>query len=185
MGGRAPVYRMSRSVVAAGIVTLGVLTVDLLTKSLAMRAVGPSAGNRQRWLLGDWLGFSYSENSGIAFGLLRDSSTLALTLAMVAAISMLGALVWAHRDDRRIVLGGGLVGGGAVGNLIDRVRFGHVRDFIAVGPWPPFNVADSAITVGALIAAGCLLWSDRRGDETLGVEHQPIQMRSTALDAPE
>ncbi|UCC90765.1 MAG: signal peptidase II, partial [Dehalococcoidia bacterium] len=52
----------------------------------------------------------------------------------------------------------GSILGGAVGNLIDRLRFGYVTDFIGVGIWPPFNVADSSITVGAVVFDGCLLY---------------------------
>jgi len=53
----------------------------------------------------------------------------------------------------------GAVLGGAVGNLIDRLRFGYVTDFIGVGIWPPFNVADASITVGAVVVfAGSLIY---------------------------
>jgi len=51
----------------------------------------------------------------------------------------------------------GLVLGGAVGNLIDRLRFGYVTDFIDVGLWPAFNIADSAITIGVILLAYSLL----------------------------
>ena len=52
----------------------------------------------------------------------------------------------------------GSILGGAVGNLIDRLRFGYITDFIGVGIWPPFNVADSSITVGVAVFAGALLY---------------------------
>jgi signal peptidase II len=59
----------------------------------------------------------------------------------------------------------GLISGGALGNLIDRVRLGHVIDFLSVGPWPNFNVADSAITVGFVV----LIWSLTRPATTIGM----------------
>lgn len=52
----------------------------------------------------------------------------------------------------------GSILGGTVGNLIDRLRFGYVTDFIGVGIWPPFNVADSSITVGVVVFTGSLIY---------------------------
>jgi len=52
----------------------------------------------------------------------------------------------------------GAVLGGTVGNLIDRLRFGYITDFIGVGIWPPFNVADSSITAGTVVFAGWLIY---------------------------
>ena len=175
----------NKAIITTGFVALGVFLVDLLTKAVAMRVVGPGAGRSERWLIGDWLGLSYSENSGIAFGLLRSSSTLVLALAMVAAIMALGAFVWKHRADGRIVLAGALVAGGAAGNLIDRVRFGYVRDFAAIGPWPPFNIADSAITIGALIAAYALLRPVQQRDHINMIDQRIVSLSSAALDAIE
>jgi signal peptidase II len=183
--GRVIVPTNNKSIATTGFVALGVLLVDLLTKGIAMRAVGPSAGRRERWFVGNWLGLSYSENSGIAFGLMRNSSTLALVLAIVAAIMALGAFVWANRADRRIVLAGALIAGGATGNMIDRVRFAYVRDFAAIGPWPPFNIADSAITIGALIAAYALLRPVRQEDQSNQIDQRTVPLRPAALDATE
>jgi lipoprotein signal peptidase len=57
----------------------------------------------------------------------------------------------------------GLLIGGALGNLIDRVRLGHVTDFLDFGPWPIFNVADTAVVVGALVMAW-LMWAEARAE---------------------
>ena len=168
----------------AGTTAPAVFAVDLLTKWLALRTVGPSAGQRDRWLIGEWLGLSYSENTGIAFGLLRDSSVPVLALVMIAAIAGIGVFVWSHRDVPMILLAGGLVAGGATGNLIDRIRFGYVRDFIAVGPWPPFNLADSAITIGAIITAWCLLRPQRHHPRPIASERRTLRTSSTPLEAP-
>jgi len=128
-----------------------------------MGIVGPEAGRNERWFVGDWLGLAYGENSGIAFGLFRQSSVLTLTLAAILAIVSIGSFVWVHRSNTAVLIGGGLIAGGAIGNILDRIRFGHVRDFIAIGPWPSFNVADSAITIGAFIAAWGLWRTSSRG----------------------
>lgn len=96
-------------------------------------------------------------NPGISFGMLDwgfQATTWILSLVALAITAALG--VWLYRADRlRVAFGIGLVIGGAVGNVIDRVRWGAVVDFLdlhwAGYHWPAFNVADSAITVGALV----------------------------------
>ncbi len=96
-------------------------------------------------------------NPGVSFGMLDwdfQATTWILSLVALAITAVLG--VWLYRADRlRVAFGIGLVIGGAVGNVIDRVRWGAVVDFLdlhwAGYHWPAFNVADSAITVGALV----------------------------------
>jgi signal peptidase II len=106
-------------------------------------------------------------NRGMAFGLLNrpdlDLGFYILTGASAAAIILLAA--WFFKIEKsayRIIFGLSLILGGAFGNLIDRLRFREVIDFLDVylGPyhWPAFNIADSAITVGAIWVAGCLLF---------------------------
>jgi len=101
-------------------------------------------------------------NTGAAFGLFQGHS-FALTIVSLVAIAVL--LLYAFfiyrrfpfLEDRLGKSALGLVLGGTVGNLIDRVHFGYVTDFIAVGIWPVFNIADSAITVGIILFAYSLL----------------------------
>lgn len=94
-------------------------------------------------------------NSGVSMGLLTDLPSWALII-LTAAISV-GVLVWMWRERRRQdVLGLGMILGGALGNILDRVRFGHVVDFAnlhfgAFSPFLVFNVADAAITIGVMI----------------------------------
>ena len=96
-------------------------------------------------------------NRGVSFGILNSESPLSawlLPLAVIAIIAVLG--VWLYRADRlRVAAAIGLILGGAIGNLVDRLRFGAVADFLdfhAAGfHWPAFNLADSGITVGAIV----------------------------------
>jgi signal peptidase II len=85
----------------------------------------------------------------------------------MASIATLAALLTHYLRQERPPLWHtvaiGVIAGGAVGNLIDRVRLGYVIDFLAVGPWPNFNVADSAITVGVLT----LIWGWTRPAPTV------------------
>ena len=89
-------------------------------------------------------------NSGVAFGQLQNGGVI---VAAVIAIAICALLVYFSRNLSRpwIWLPTGLLLGGAVGNIIDRVREGAVVDFIKLPHWPAFNVADSAITVGVIV----------------------------------
>jgi signal peptidase II len=165
--------------ISAVLVAIGVVIADQLSKWGVMRVIGPDASRQERWIAGDWLGLAYGENSGIAFGLMRGSSPVVLTAAGTAGIAAIGWLIWTHRAIPLVQIAGGLIAGGAIGNLIDRVRFGHVRDFVAVGIWPSFNLADSAITAGAVIAA-VAIW--RSGRESVHVSEPPDRSPRTALD---
>lgn len=95
-------------------------------------------------------------NRGVSFGLLADQADVARWLLVVFSLLVAAALVWwARKADKLITaLALGLIIGGAVGNAIDRARFGAVADFLDFGglgfPWV-FNVADSGITVGVVL----------------------------------
>jgi len=102
-----------------------------------------------------WLNLVMTWNHGISFGLLSGQAMpyllIALALAMVAML-----VIWLVRDQRTsAALWLGLVIGGALGNVLDRLRLGAVADFIdvhiGVWHWPAFNVADSAITIGVAL----------------------------------
>ena len=145
---------------AAAIVASDVVT-KLLAESLLARRL-PLA------VLGDWVQLRLVYNQGAAFGLDvgANSRWVFFGLAVIALV-VLGSMVRSTRPgDRFRLLALALVCGGAAGNLIDRVRSGHgVVDFVDVGVgswrWPTFNVADSAITVGA-IALALSLWQEGR-----------------------
>lgn len=113
-------------------------------------------------------------NSGAAFSFLADAGGWQRWLfAGFAVLVTLALVVWLLRlqaNERLLAVGLGLIIGGAVGNLIDRVVFGHVVDFIQVylpviplrlfNPWPAFNIADSAISLGVML----LLIDTARGE---------------------
>jgi len=111
---------------------------------------------------------THVHNTGAAFGLFQGQSFLLSIVAMVGiAVFLVYALViyrgfpLLDNMPNRVALG--LVLGGTVGNLIDRLRFGYVIDFIDFGLWPAFNVADSAVTVGVILFAYSLLFVARSG----------------------
>lgn len=101
------------------------------------------------------------QNSGIAFGLFASATSVVIVLTGIAVAWML--LFFARSGARHPVLpvALGLVIGGSVSNLVDRVRLGYVTDFIDLRYWPAFNLADSFIVVGVVILLTTLLAAER------------------------
>jgi signal peptidase II len=148
---------------AAAIVVSDVIT-KLLAESLLARRL-PLA------VIGDWVQLRLVYNQGAAFGLdVGENSRWVFFGLAVVALIVLGSMVRSTRaGDRFRLLALALVCGGAAGNLIDRIRSGQgVVDFVDIGVgswrWPTFNVADSAITVGA-IALALSLWQEGRSHQ--------------------
>jgi signal peptidase II len=104
------------------------------------------------------------QNTGSSFGLFQDHPFALIIVASIGIALLLFYALFAYRrysifDSRLGMIALGLILGGIIGNLIDRLRFGGVTDFISVGWWPAFNIADSALVVGAIIYAYSLLLS--------------------------
>lgn len=139
-----------------------VLVLDVLTKWWVNRAMG--LGDSVP-LVGDWVRLTYVVNPGAAFGLHVGvySRAVFTLLALVALVVIAMALRGTPDGERGRLAALALVGGGATGNLLDRVGRGAVVDFmdVGVGPlrWPVFNLADVGVTVGALVLV-LLLWED-------------------------
>jgi len=109
-----------------------------------------------------FLRITHVHNTGAAFGLFPDQSFVLIIVALIGITAILVYALVIYRyfplpDGMLGKLALGLVFGGTLGNLIDRLRFGYVTDFIDFGFWPAFNIADSAITVGVIIFAYSLL----------------------------
>ena len=91
-----------------------------------------------------------TRNTGVAFGLLDDSAAL-VSVAVGVAVAALLFYFARNARSRALWLPAGMLMGGAVGNVVDRVRVGAVIDFLKLPAWPAFNVADAAITVGVVV----------------------------------
>jgi len=98
------------------------------------------------------LTLTLAHNSGVAFGLASGGGAALIALTVIA-LGFVVALFARNPTRRGMWLAVGLLAGGAVGNLIDRVRVGAVTDYIDVLSWPPFNLADVAITLGVVVLA--------------------------------
>ncbi|NQT95989.1 MAG: signal peptidase II [Candidatus Omnitrophica bacterium] len=97
-------------------------------------------------------------NTGIAFGLLKNGSNLIfIIVSFVTALFIVYILFFRKPANRALKTGLFLILGGALSNLVDRLLYGHVLDFIDIRVWPIFNVADSAITIGAFLVLFHLL----------------------------
>lgn len=137
---------------------LVVLILDQASK-VAIRQFLLGSGTTSVPVIGDWVKLTYVENRGAAFGLLQDQSLffVLVGILVVAGILIGQRFVPAHQTALAVCLGMQL--GGATGNMLDRLRYGHVFDFVDLTFWPVFNVADSAIVVGVAILAYHLLTS--------------------------
>lgn len=137
--------------------SLGVVLLDQITKILVDRTLELHAS---RSVVDGLLSLTYVRNRGAAFGLLADAGlpyqSALFTLVSLVALAAIGLYAWRLPPAHRLAQGAlALVMGGAVGNLIDRARLGHVIDFVdvywGVHHWPAFNVADSAISIGVAL----------------------------------
>ena len=158
------------------VVAATVFVLDQITKLWVTSAMQP--GDMVS-IIDGFARFRFTQNSGASFGLFPDSSGIISVLALLVIIGILVAFVRLGHPGKLSVLAAGLVVGGALGNLVDRLRLGYVVDFVDVyGPqlqigdriytWPVFNVADSAISIGViLVMAGILFTSDlKKSDES-------------------
>jgi signal peptidase II len=130
----------------AGLVLAGVLVVDQVSKLLVRG--GMERGEEDPILPG--LKLVHVRNEGVAFGLDPGGGTTLLIVLVALALLALVLYFVRHQAKPLVWLPVGLLIGGAVGNLVDRVRDGGVTDFLKIPLWPAFNVADIAITVGVL-----------------------------------
>jgi signal peptidase II len=150
------------------LIALTVLLLDRITKWVIAQTIPLEDAIN---IIPGFFRLTHLENTGAAFSLFADSSspfrTTLLIAFSVAALSVVSVLLW---KDRRVFHSGtlalSLILGGAVGNLWDRIANGKVTDFldfyIGIHHWPPFNVADSAIVVGALLLFMRMLRKDHR-----------------------
>lgn len=148
------------------VIAIGILTADQITKQMALASL--EAG-RLVPVVGSYLSLTYVRNPGIAFGL--HLGAFSRPFFVLTALAVLAALIAFYRstprEDRLRRLAIAVLCAGAIGNLIDRIRWSEgVVDFIrlAVGgyEWPIFNIADMAVTTGAILLGISLLTEGRK-----------------------
>lgn len=128
-------------------VAVFIAALDQISKGALRSALEP--GEHRDLFLG--FDLSYVTNSGIAFGLLSEGGDAIVLFVTLAALALIVGWFALNAARPVIWLGVGLLVGGAVGNLIDRIRLDGVTDFIDPPLWPAFNVADISITLGVVV----------------------------------
>ena len=168
----APARRRRRWALFGGIAT-AVVVFDQLTKvwvdrsfELASRAIPAGQPGGPTELLGEYVRIAKTYNDGASFGFLDASATI---MAVLSVLVIAGVVwyEWRHGAGLGplVTVGLGLLTGGAVGNLIDRVRLGHVVDFVDMGlgdtRWYAWNIADASVFIGILLLFAAALLGDR------------------------
>jgi signal peptidase II len=128
-----------------------VVVLDQLAKSWIIANLDPGEGMS---VIGDWLNFVHGQNSGILFGMLPQSAPI----FAVVSLGVTGLIVYYHRRAGRgilVTIALGLLLGGAIGNLLDRLTHGYVVDFVdmGIGTWRfyTYNIADACITTAIVL----------------------------------
>jgi signal peptidase II len=131
------------------------LGLDQWTKALARTHLRPLGPWNPKVVIDGFFNLRYSENPGVAFGMLQQMPGGKFVLTALAIAAIVLVVMYLRRTDAdatRLHVALGLVGGGALGNVIDRITYGRVTDFIVwhvkSHEWPTFNVADAALCVG-------------------------------------
>ena len=150
--GAGPSQWLALAAIALAAVAADQLTKHLVTSQLALddgvHVLGP-------------LWIRHVQNSGIAFGLFAQATAVVIVLTAIAVAWMLAFFARGGARHPVLPVALGLVIGGSVSNLADRVRLGYVTDFIDLRWWPSFNLADTFIVVGVLVLLGALALSER------------------------
>jgi signal peptidase II len=148
-------YRVAGVLLLPGVAVL-TLAADRLSKYLIQQTLRPGEFWAPLPFLQRIFRISYVTNTGAAFGLFPNQGGLFIIIAI--AVSLFIILYYRYLPEGRwlIRLSLGLQLGGAIGNLFDRLRYGYVIDFVDIGFWPVFNLADSAIVLGVGILAYCM-----------------------------
>jgi len=138
------------------------LVVDRISKWVVMDSLKLGESWNPVAALERWVSLTYVTNTGAAFGLFPDHGVIFMVIAVVVIAAIIFYYRYLPGDQWLVQISLGLQLGGALGNLVDRLRYGHVIDFIDFKVWPVFNVADSSIFVGVVILAFYLL---RHGED--------------------
>ena len=142
--------RPARAAVARAVaLTVLILAVDQATKALVRANVDRGSEDS----IFPFLDLVHTRNTGVAFGAFSGGGAVVVILVSVALLALLAFFV-THLHRRGAWIPVGLLMGGALGNVVDRIRDGGVTDFLKLPAWPAFNLADVAITFGVL----SLLW---------------------------
>ena len=159
------------------------IILDQLTKIIVRRVIATRGPIE---VIKGWFNITYAENTGMAFGIFRGWNP-AFIIISIAAIGFIFVYYSKFRASKWMMVSLGLLLGGAMGNLIDRIAFGHVTDFaqlrwwfIRLRWWPSFNVADSCVVIGAAIL---ILEMFGRSEPVDSVDHPEVIKNPSVEDS--
>jgi len=148
--------------------TLPLYALDQWAKQMVLRFISP---DEPRILIADFFSLVNVTNTGAAFGSFRGNNTFFIAISSVALVVVLGLLVRARTPERWRDFSLALLLAGIVGNLTDRLLYGHVIDFLLFDlhvpyahPWPAFNVADSCISVAVVLFIIHSFWKQKSAE---------------------
>lgn len=148
------------------LIAAAIVVLDQWTKGLVRANIPAGASwlpDSLQWL-SPYARIVHWYNTGAAFGMFKDASMILTILAFIVIGAILFYYPQVEGDDWSLRLALSMQLGGAIGNLIDRLTIGHVTDFISVGNFPVFNVADASISVGAAVLF-LGVWLKERADK--------------------
>lgn len=171
------------------VIATAVVLLDQVTKALCVAEIPLHA---RRPIVEGYFALTHVRNRGMAFGLFNGMDAEWVRWALAALAIAAVAIIWTYARQERshtaVLVAFGAILGGALGNLIDRVRLGYVVDFLLAhwGPyeWPAFNVADSAITMGG-VALFLALATEREPDDPVPVDPTDDDTAAVAADGSE
>ncbi len=135
-----------------------ILSVDQISKYIAVDRLSDASVT----IINGVFDLTYVQNTGGAFGLLRDEKWFFLIGIPIILIAVSVYMLKNARKSTMVAVSTALIMGGAVGNYIDRLRLGYVIDFLDFKVWPVFNFADTSIVIGTLLLGFYLLFSNER-----------------------
>lgn len=177
MAGNVSGRQRGQTTVLVASLVIMVAAADLITKWMATRWLGATASDHDWWIFDGQIGFEYARNTGAAFGLFWGNPELLAVISVFVAVGFCWLVFTEVRSKSTAIVSSGLIVGGALGNLVERVRHGYVTDFIAVGSWPRFNLADSAISIGVAIFVFAVVFPPelQDGNQSDETPHGPKQ----------
>jgi len=155
-----------------------IIAFDQWTKWLVRTNIEFGAQWLPAWLswLSPYARLVYWYNSGAAFGMFQDGNLVFTILAFVVIVAIIYYYPRVEMEDWSLKLAMGLQLGGAAGNLVDRLLVGKVTDFISIGVFPVFNIADSSITVGVIVLL-LGVWIKERNEKGNATEQLAMDSR--------
>ena len=155
------------------VIAILIIAVDQITKFLVRKYI-PLGDIWSPW---DWLRpyvrLIHTNNTGAAFGMFKNGNPIFMVLAAIVSIAILYYYPRVPENEKLMRFALSLQLAGALGNFIDRIQFGQVTDFISVGNFAIFNVADSSITVGVCLLIIAVWLQDRNERNKAPEEHSP------------